>query len=228
MSDITCISFTGIVTQRPAMMVKFTVNKQVQYYIIHTNHCKIGDSIDVHLNDTVVCWSLSLQTQFKTIKPNISTYANSLTLYSQKSYKDIYNWNGVGEPKTIYICKADMCLLVKKWTILDSIILVKKSNNRAYRWTETTKHPLLPHSEYIGTFKTKKDIKVPPKRTVAYNCAMCRHSQCGMGLKEIKGIDSDCCICLENKASILCTNCSAIHACLECVTKQCKLVPLVK
>lgn len=146
-------------------------------------------------------------------------------MYLQEFYYD-YDYD-LNIDRNVYYCLAQQYTLVKKWTIQDSTIYVKKSNNYTYRRNYNA-HPLIPKTEYIGTFKTKKDIIVPPKRTVAYNCAMCRHSQCGMALKEIKGIDSDCCICLENKASILCTNCSAIHACLECVTKQCKLVPLVK
>ena len=76
--------------------------------------------------------------------------------------------------------------------------------------------------EYIGTFKSKTQIYIPPPITSKYMCAICKTVEAVpvAGFKEIKGIGHDCCICMDKQASILCATCSAIHSCVDCVTKM--------
>lgn len=233
--EVTCISFTGQVTKKPYMPIKCTIDNKLHYYMVDTKEREIGDFIDVKLNGVSHRWNYKFQKDFKTVKVNIHKWEKQAAEIYQRDYlkpPGYCYWKEQDADKefedlqVVHICKAHLCILAKWWKINNTIVLMKKENGKTYRWNDDYSHPLIPQHEYIGTFATKAAIRIPPPRRVEYKCSMCRHTQSGMKLKEVKGIEHNCCICMENKASILCTNCSAIHACMECVDKQCKLVPI--
>jgi len=233
MSDeVTCISFTGQVTKKPHMLIKSNIGGTPHYYMVDTKHREIGDFIDAKLNDVSSNWCYKIQKDFKTVKLNKIKGTKKTADLRQAYYSPLPGHvyrieKGKYEDfQVVYICKAHRCILAKWWRINNTVIIMKKETGSTYRWTDIPSHPLIPRYEYIGMFKTKSEIKIPAQRIVEYTCSVCRHAESGMKLKEVKGIEHSCCICMENKASILCTKCSAIHACMECVNKQCKLIPL--
>ena len=201
------------VEKKPIMYV--TINKRSLH--VDTSQCQLNRVYRLVIDYTSCKVGHYTQSNFNLIAKHKVRISHTNTKKKWNYYRCLEN------PETSNMYRVEQLtacpLVLTDQFVIDNVgIVMDRKTKETFRRCENNK------LEYIGTFNYKSQIRIPAPIVSTYMCAMCRSTESvpSTGLKEIKGIEHDCCICKENKASILCNACCAIHSCKECVTHMIK------